>query len=113
VILLDGSQFKVMEPRVRPGGLMIVDRTGLTEEESREDIKVLAVPGVETAVSTFGEATATNLILLGIYIAITEAVPAELIEEELKRRYGAKESVLARNMTAFTRGLELGRSMRS
>lgn len=112
VLLFDGSQFKVMEPRVRPGGLMIVDKSGLREEKEREDIKMLAIPAMETAISIFGEAGPSNLIQLGIYIAVTQAVPAELIEGELRKRFGTKEAVLARNMKAFEQGLEMGRAMK-
>ena len=109
VILIDGSQYKVMEPRVRPGGLMILDKSGFNEDKEREDIRVLPLPAMETAVSIFGQAGSTNLILLGAYIAATEAMPAEVIIDEMEKSFGKKEDVLKRNKVAFERGLELGR----
>ena len=110
VILMDGAQYKVMEPRVRPNGLMIVDTTGLKDEDRRSDIRVIAIPGMETAINSFHEAASTNLILLGAYIAVKKVVPADLIEEELQRRYGTRENILVRNLKAFQSGLELGQA---
>ena len=112
IILIDGSQYNIMEPRVRRNGLMIVDNLELKDEKTREDIRLLALPAMETAISTFGEATATNLILLGVYIAATGAMSPDLIHAEMEKRFGAREKVLARNKTAFEQGLDLGRSQK-
>ena len=112
VLLFDGSQFKVMEPRVRPDGIMVVDKSGLQEKKEREDITLLAVPAMETAISIFGDAGPSNLIQLGVYIGATQAVPAELIEGELQKRFGAKEAVFARNIKAFKQGLEMDRNIK-
>ncbi|MDY7031280.1 MAG: 2-oxoacid:acceptor oxidoreductase family protein [Thermodesulfobacteriota bacterium] len=110
VILMDGPQYSVMEPRVRSGGLMIVDQTGLEGERSRKDFQLLSVPARDTSISSFGEVGPTNLILLGVYIAATGAMPSEVISEELEKRFKKKENVLSRNMTAFNKGLEMGRT---
>jgi len=91
---------------------MIVDKTGLKEERTREDIRLLVLPAMEMAISAVGEIGAINLILLGVYIVTTEAMPQELIHAEMERRFGAREKVLARNKRAFEQGLELGRSIK-
>jgi 2-oxoglutarate ferredoxin oxidoreductase subunit gamma len=110
VIVLDGPQFKAFEPRVRPGGVMIVERAGLTEKPERQDFKLLPVPGLEMAVS-MGESRINNLILLGVYVEVTKAITAELIEKELNRRYGDREAILKRNKQAFRQGLEMAKAV--
>jgi len=110
VMLLDSSQFGTLEPRVRPGGLIIAEKAGLTAERGREDYKLHALPGMEIAIS-MGSSVVNNLILLGAYVAITGSVSPELIEEELRRRYADNEKVLARNLDAFGRGVALGRTV--
>ena len=57
-----------------------------------------------------GSILGKNLIMLGAYTAITGAIPTELVERELQRRYQDKEKVLTQNLNAFRRGVELGRS---
>ncbi len=109
VMLLDSSQFGALEPRVRPGGLIIAEKAGLSAERGREDYQLYAVPGMEIAVG-MGSTVINNLILLGAYVAITGSVPPELIEAELRKRYKDNEKVLVKNLDAFGRGLELGKS---
>jgi 2-oxoglutarate ferredoxin oxidoreductase subunit gamma len=109
VVLLDSSQLTTLEPRVRPGGLIIAEKAGLSADRGREDYKLYALPGMEIAVS-MGSTVINNLILLGAYVAITGTVPPELIEGELRRRYEDNEKVLVRNLDAFGRGLELGKT---
>ena len=110
VILMDGPQYGVMEPRVRSGGLMVVDKTGMEEKRSREDFRLLAVPARDTAINSFGEVGPTNLILLRVYIAAAQGMSSDVIYEELEKRFKKKEAVLTRNKKAFDQGLEMGRT---
>jgi len=109
VMLLDSSQLRTLEPRVRPGGLMIAEKAGLSAERGREDYKLYALPGMEIAIS-MGSSVINNLILLGAYVAITGSVSQELIEGVLRSRYEDNKEVLARNLDAFRRGIALGKT---
>ena len=111
VILFDSSQFGTYESRVRSGGLIIAEKSGFIAERVREDYQLYALPAMEIAVS-LGESVFIGLIMLGAYTAITGSVSPKLIEGELQRRYGDKKKVLGRNVDAFRRGLELGKSAR-
>jgi len=110
VLVFDGSQFKFFEPRVRSGGVMIVEKAGLKEEKEREDITLLPVAGLEIAMA-LGTSMVNNLILLGVYTAVSKAIAAELIEAELDSRYGGKRDVIEVNKEAFRRGLELAKTL--
>ena len=109
VMLLDSSQFPSFEPRVRPEGIIIADKAGLTAGRKREDYRLYALPCLEIATS-MGSILGKNLIMLGAYVAITGSVSPEHIEDELRRRYEDNDKVLTRNLDAFERGVELGRS---
>ena len=109
VILLDSSQFPSFEHRVRPGGIIFADKAGLTAERRREDYTLYELPCLEIATS-MGSILGKNLIMLGAYTSITGAIPTELVERELQRRYQDKEKVLTQNLDAFRRGVELGKS---
>ena len=110
VLLLDSGQYTGFEPRVRPGGFMVAEQTGLNPERTRDDFKLYALPGLEIAVE-LGSTQVNNLILLGAYINILGAIPEEIVEGELRKKYENNEKVLARNLEAFKRGIELGRSV--
>ncbi|MBE0480153.1 MAG: 2-oxoacid:acceptor oxidoreductase family protein [Dehalococcoidia bacterium] len=108
IMILDSSQFRSFEHRVRPGGVIITEKAGLTPERGRDDYNLKAIPGLEMAVS-MGSTVINNLILLGSYITITGAVPPAGIERELQKRYADNEKLMERNLEAFRRGLELGK----
>jgi len=110
VLLLDSSQAGGFENRVRPGGMMIVERTGLEYEPERKDFRFLPVSGLEKAME-MGSSVVNNLIMLGVYTELVKSLSAELIEEELDKRYGDKGAVLELNKKAFSCGLEMGKSL--
>jgi len=110
VVLFDGSQIKTLEHRVRAGGVMIVESAGLKDSQKREDVKLVPVSGLEVAMR-MGDSQLNNLVLLGVYTGVVKAVSADLIEDELARRYVSKESVLKRNREAFREGLKLAKNI--
>lgn len=110
VMLLDSSQFAGFEPRVRPGGIIVADTAGLTAERARDDYKLYTLSCLDIAQS-MGSILGKNLIMLGAFVVITEAVPPELIEDVLNERFKAKEKVREQNLAAFRRGVELGQSV--
>jgi 2-oxoglutarate ferredoxin oxidoreductase subunit gamma len=109
VMLLDSSQFATFEPRVHRGGVVIAEKASMFSERCREDYKLYTLPGLEIAVS-MGSSVVNNFIMLGAYISITGAVSPERIEEALNTRYGKDKKVFQRNLNAFKRGLEIGKS---
>jgi len=100
VLLLDSSQAGGFENRVRPGGMMIVESSGLEYEPERKDFRLLPVSGLEKAME-MGSSVVNNLIMLGVYTELVKPFSPDLIDEELERRYGNKESVLDLNKKAF------------
>jgi 2-oxoglutarate ferredoxin oxidoreductase subunit gamma len=111
VVLLDSSQFTAYESRVRTGGIFIVEKAGLTVERQRDDYKLYLFSGMDIAVG-MGASVLVGLIMFGAYIAISESIAQELIENELNRRYGDDEKMLKRNVDAFRQGLVLGNNAR-
>ncbi|MBW1902029.1 MAG: 2-oxoacid:acceptor oxidoreductase family protein [Deltaproteobacteria bacterium] len=112
VMLLDSSQAAGFADRVRSGGLMIVERTGLEYEPAGKDFRMVPISGLEKAVE-MGGSVMNNLIMLGVYTELVEPLPPEFLIEEIERRYADKESVLALNKKAFNYGLEMGKQIGS
>ncbi len=112
VMLLDSSQAENFANRVRPGGCMIVEQSGLDYEPARKDIRLIPVSGLEVAME-IGGSVVNNLIMLGAYTELIKPLPPELILEEIEKRYKDKESILQINKQAFRRGLEMGKTIGS
>ncbi len=110
VMLLDSSQFATFEPRVKPGGIMIAEKASFFADRGIDDYRLFVLPGLEIAVA-MGSSVVNNFIMLGAYVSITGAVSPEHIEEALNARYINDQKVFQRNLNAFKRGLEIGRSV--
>ena len=110
VIVMGANYVKAFEGRVRPGGVIIFDATGLKEGVERGDITPIGIPSTEIAVS-MGDARVSNMILMGVYVEATKVLPPELVEGEIER-WMAGKGALALNKEAFRRGIELAREGR-
>jgi 2-oxoglutarate ferredoxin oxidoreductase subunit gamma len=110
VMLLDSSQFATFEPRVKPDGIIIAEKASFFADRSRDDYRLFVLPGLEIAVG-MGSSVVNNFIMLGAYVSITGAVSVEHIEEALNTRYRNDQKVFQRNLSAFRRGLEIGKGV--
>lgn len=108
VIVFNNAKLEEFESRVRSGGLLILESTGLTQEPTRDDIKVLKVPAIETA-TALGETRASNQVLLGAYIKTTGVTSPEVIEKQIEKRFKEKklDKALPVNLEAFRRGVAM------
>jgi 2-oxoglutarate ferredoxin oxidoreductase subunit gamma len=106
-VIMESSQLKTFEDRVKPGGLLILETAGLKEEVSRNDIGVKKIGGLEIALG-LGDSRAANLVMLGAYIGSTNTLPVELIEKGLEERFSKKKKVLELNLKALREGIKLG-----
>jgi len=104
-ILASPLYLKPFENRVRPRGLILVESSGLVDEVGREDIKLKAIPAQEIALS-LGSKLASNMVLLGAYLALTKALSPESIEKKLHERFRDKEAILSLNQQAFRAGIK-------
>jgi len=112
VMVLGASRIKVFEDRVKPGGLMLVESTGVNDDNrvEREDVDVRYVAAIEEA-RKLGSIKNANLVILGAYVGAKNLSLRESILEEIKVRFGGKgkDKVVSTCKEAFLAGLELGK----
>jgi 2-oxoglutarate ferredoxin oxidoreductase subunit gamma len=107
VIIFEPSQLQDFLIRVRPGGILLAESAGLPPVE-RTDIRTVKVPATEMAVG-LGSALGANFILLGAYVALTQALPPELIEAQIDQRFPPENRMRELNRQAFRAGLDFAR----
>jgi len=110
VIMTESSRLKAFEGRVLPEGMIIIEASGKMDDVERDDVRVLEIPGVETA-ARLGNALARNMVLLGAYIEKVKPLPAELVEEEISRRFADKSKLRELNLTAFREGIKIAKDI--
>lgn len=106
VIMTEASRLKAFEDRVLPGGMIIIEASGKMDDVERDDVRVLEIPGVETA-ARLGNALARNMVLLGAYIEKVRPIPAELIEKEINKRFQNNNKLQELNLAAFREGIKI------
>ncbi|MEW6616781.1 MAG: 2-oxoacid:acceptor oxidoreductase family protein [Thermodesulfobacteriota bacterium] len=110
IVMTESSRLKVFEDRVLPDGLIIMESVGKNGSLERSDIKVLEIPGIETA-ARLGNALARNMVLLGAYIEKVTPIPAELIEEEISKRFQNNNKLQELNIAAFREGIKIATNL--
>jgi 2-oxoglutarate ferredoxin oxidoreductase subunit gamma len=94
------------EPRVRPGGVLIINSSLIGREVRRDDLTVIRVPANEIA-NELGNPRAANLVALGAYLAATRAVPLDKVEDAVRESFAAKPKVVDINLEALHKGCEI------
>ena len=109
VIALNRPSVEKFAQLILPGGLLLVNSSLAVDVPEREDIKVVKIPAYEIA-TNMGNAKATNMVMLGAYIEISQAVRAESIKAGFIEK-GLNPKIIAGNMAAIEAGRKFVRDM--
>lgn len=106
ILIFDESQLAAFENRLRSGGLVVIDSSVKQGAVTRTDVRVLEVPAMSMA-NAVGDVRSGNLVLLGAYVQATGVVPMEIIEDQVKKKFGkAGDRAVSMNIEAVRRGAE-------
>jgi len=83
-IVMNHPSLVKFEPRITPGGLLVVNTTLMLEPPKRSDVEIALVPATETA-DKLGAIQAANMVMLGAYLARKPVVASKTIVEVLRR----------------------------
>ncbi|MDA1306790.1 MAG: 2-oxoacid:acceptor oxidoreductase family protein [Acidobacteria bacterium] len=109
LIAMNLPSLEKFAPKVRPGGVIVVNQSLIDRDPHREDCCVITVPAHELAQEA-GSMRAANFVMLGAYIGATEAVPADAIERAIEEEFaGDKQKFVASSVAAFRAGVKVGK----
>ena len=105
-IILNQQSLDKFEERVKPGGLLIYDPSGITREPERKDIKVCSIDAIEVAAEV-GNAKVYNMAVLGAYLKMKESLKMENVVKGLEKSIPARYSdLIQKNREAIEKGME-------
>ena len=90
-------------PRVKDGGLLIINSSLIDVRCERDDISVVYVPCNEIAIEV-GTGKAANMVALGAYVARSSAVAMDTVRELVTKAFAHKPGVVDINIQALQRG---------
>jgi len=111
LVVMNGPSLNKFLYKLKPGGTLYINSSIVTDPVTRDDVKVISAPVTELALE-MGNAKVLNIIMLGVYIGYTQAIPAEVVIENIKHQFEKKPKVIPMNLEAFNKGLAIGQQAR-
>ncbi len=95
-------------PLIKPGGVLIVDSTLISERSNRSDIREIVLPAKDIGVE-LGFPQIANMVMLGALVAATGVLKLETLDKILDEHLGERHrDALEPNKQALRRGAEFG-----
>jgi 2-oxoglutarate ferredoxin oxidoreductase subunit gamma len=93
---------------VKAGGTVILDPNMIPHEKELKDVKVFRVPATKIA-DELGRRIVANIVMLGAFAAITNAVEENTLKESVKANIPKGTEEL--NLAAFQKGYDFGKCL--
>ncbi|WP_230399567.1 2-oxoacid:acceptor oxidoreductase family protein [Novisyntrophococcus fermenticellae] len=111
LIIMNGPSLQKFLPTLKEGGTLFLNSSIVSDENIREDVKIIKAPVTELALE-LGNAKVLNVIMLGVYVGYTKVIEPEIVWSTIEHKLQKKASLLPLNRRAFEKGLEIGESQR-
>jgi 2-oxoglutarate ferredoxin oxidoreductase subunit gamma len=113
LLIMDRASLPLFAQRVKPGGLFVLNSSLIPERPSENECRVLMIPA-NVAAEELGNLRVANVIMLGALLSQRPVVQAASLEEAIREEglqlLGDRaEALIAVNLRALRRGMELGR----
>ena len=106
LIAMNAPSIEKFGPKVRSGGLVLINSSVVKEKFERGDISIYYVPCEDIAYE-LGNPKVANMVMLGAYIAATGALKRETVEKMIHEMFtGAKAKLIPLNLAALQKGME-------
>ncbi len=99
--------FDKFEPKVKPGGFLLVNSSLIDVTTDRTDLTEVLVPANDMALAA-GNGRAANIAMVGAFIGATGVVSYDTVLRTLDEKLGRKKDMLAINHKVLKQAFELG-----
>lgn len=105
-IVMNMPAYEKFAPRVKPGGVLIVNSSLADVQGHRDDITVVKVPATDLA-NELGSPKIGNMICLGALLPHLTLVDQNKIEKVMTKLTAKRPELLEVNMTAIKKGMSI------
>ena len=104
-LVMNIQSYDKFEPLVRSGGTLLVNSSLVEKSSSRSDISEYLIAANDIALE-IGDARVANMVMLGAYISLSDAVTPESVMQALEKRLPEhRRNLLPLNREALERGM--------
>jgi len=111
LVAMNRPSLEKFEGDVVENGIIIWDNSLIDIEPTRKDIRNIPIPATQIA-KELGTTRISNVVILGVIAALTDFLDPDVVQSVLPLIF-KKKQLLAINLKAFQRGLELGKELAS
>ena len=103
LVAMNRPSLEKFAPKVKPGGVILVNSSLVPVGSGRDDVDELKVPAVDIA-SELGNVRAANIVALAAFVFRSKVVDFEVFRESVKAEFATKSKFIPLNMEAIDRG---------
>jgi len=107
VIAMNRPSMEKFAPKIKKGGLLVINSSMVDVEPKRKDIQVVKIRANDVA-RELGNEKVANMVAMGAYLAASRVLPLETIMNSLPEVLKGKEHLLEVNKNALKKGFKLG-----
>lgn len=107
LLVMNQPSLEKFGPRVKKGGLIVIDSSLVTIRCDRDDCSVVYVAANDLA-AEIGTGRAANMVMLGVYVGWSAIVPVSAIEKMIEEEFVNRPKFVTANRAAFQAGIEVG-----
>lgn len=103
LLAMNRPSLEKFAPKVRPGGVILVNSSLIAITSGRSDIKEYLIPCNQIA-NDIGNIRGPNMVALGAYVAATEVVSLDAVEHIIRHEFAKKPQFVDVNVAAMRAG---------
>ncbi len=107
LLVMNQPSLEKFGPRVKPGGVVVVNTSLVPIRLERDDCQVLYLPAAELAKQA-GTARAANLVMLGAYVGLSGVVDSQACVRMIEHEFEKKPKFIPANVAAYQAGHDAG-----
>lgn len=109
LIVMNRPSLDKFEPRLRPGGLLLINTAMVDRAAPRTGVRVIDVDAAAEA-RGLGVPQAANIVMLGALLAATSVVTIESVATALTEHFPTRPELVEVNIAALARGAAIAHS---
>lgn len=104
-IVLNKPAYDKFAPRIKPGGVLVVNSSLAKLEEARDDIKIIEIPATDIA-NEIGNTGIANMVCLGALLPNLTLIDLDKVKKAMDKLTSKKPELLETNLAAIHKGIE-------
>lgn len=108
LVVFNRPSLEKFAPRVRPGGVIVVNSSLIEITSNRTDVTEILIPANDIALKA-GNTKTVNMIMLGAFVGATDIIAHSTLIELVKEKMGKKKDLLEMNLQVVDEGFRFAK----